>query len=215
MKHFLLLLTLFFSTCVLADEPENLTALKLELRRYHDSGEYFYDVSKVDSQAYDFLAERINENGQLKKPYKLAIVLDIDETSLSNYDLMLKQDFSTRWDDAMQDMKATLIPSTLRLVKLAQANNVAVFFITGRPEKLRKLTAQNLNEAGYHDWVKLYLEPNDYKKHSAVSYKSGARREITEKGYDIVINVGDQFSDLKGGYVERSYKLPNPYYYVP
>jgi hypothetical protein len=27
--------------------------------------------------------------------------------------------------------------------------------------------------------------------------------------------LGDQNSDLTGGYAERGFKLPNPYYYLP
>jgi hypothetical protein len=34
-------------------------------------------------------------------------------------------------------------------------------------------------------------------------------------GYTIIANMGDQFSDLEGGFSERTYKLPNPFYYIP
>ncbi len=34
-------------------------------------------------------------------------------------------------------------------------------------------------------------------------------------GYDIVANFGDQFSDLYGGYADRTFKVPNPMYYLP
>jgi len=215
MKQLLLIFAMLFVAVSYADEPDNLTSLKQSLKKYHDSGEYFYDVSKVNSQAFDFLLERIDENKATKYPNKLAIVLDIDETSLSNYDLMLKHDFSTQWSNFMQDLHGSVIPSTLRLVQLAQGDNVAVFFITGRPEKLREHTEKNLKEIGYEKWAKLYMEPNDYKQHTTVPYKTAARKEITEQGYDIVINVGDQYSDLKGGFAERTYKLPDPFYYVP
>jgi hypothetical protein len=30
-----------------------------------------------------------------------------------------------------------------------------------------------------------------------------------------VANFGDQPSDLKGGHAERTFKLPNPNYYLP
>jgi hypothetical protein len=38
---------------------------------------------------------------------------------------------------------------------------------------------------------------------------------IQEKGYTVVVNIGDQFSDLAGGHTERVFKLPNPYYFIP
>jgi hypothetical protein len=30
----------------------------------------------------------------------------------------------------------------------------------------------------------------------------------------IIANLGDQFSDLAGGYAERTFKLPNPFYSI-
>jgi hypothetical protein len=27
--------------------------------------------------------------------------------------------------------------------------------------------------------------------------------------------MGDQLSDLEGGYAERTFKLPNPFYWIP
>lgn len=38
--------------------------------------------------------------------------------------------------------------------------------------------------------------------------KSGERGKIAEEGYTIIANVGDQESDLSGGYAEWTYKLP-------
>jgi UDPglucose 6-dehydrogenase len=33
--------------------------------------------------------------------------------------------------------------------------------------------------------------------------------------YTVIVNMGDQMSDLEGGFAERTYKLPNPFYFVP
>lgn len=46
-------------------------------------------------------------------------------------------------------------------------------------------------------------------------YKSGTRAYIESQGYDIVANFGDQFSDLEGGYADKTFKMPNPNYYLP
>ncbi len=48
-----------------------------------------------------------------------------------------------------------------------------------------------------------------------IAYKSGTRAYIESLGYDIVASFGDQFSDLKGGYADRTFKMPNPNYYLP
>ena len=48
-----------------------------------------------------------------------------------------------------------------------------------------------------------------------IQYKSGTRAYIESQGYDIVANFGDQFSDLLGGFSDKTFKLPNPNYYLP
>jgi predicted secreted acid phosphatase len=48
-----------------------------------------------------------------------------------------------------------------------------------------------------------------------IQYKSGTRAYIESQGYDIVADMGDQFSDLEGGFADRAFKMPNPNYYLP
>jgi predicted secreted acid phosphatase len=50
---------------------------------------------------------------------------------------------------------------------------------------------------------------------ATIAYKSGTRAYIESQGYDIVANFGDQFSDLLGGYADKTFKMPNPNYYLP
>jgi predicted secreted acid phosphatase len=48
-----------------------------------------------------------------------------------------------------------------------------------------------------------------------IQYKSGTRAYIESQGFRIVANFGDQFSDLKGGFAARTFKMPNPNYFLP
>ena len=48
-----------------------------------------------------------------------------------------------------------------------------------------------------------------------IQYKSGTRAYIESQGYDIVGDFGDQFSDLEGGFANKTFKMPNPNYYLP
>lgn len=48
-----------------------------------------------------------------------------------------------------------------------------------------------------------------------IQYKSGTRAYIEALGYEIVADFGDQFSDLEGGFADRTFKMPNPNYYLP
>ena len=48
-----------------------------------------------------------------------------------------------------------------------------------------------------------------------MQYKSLTRQHVQSLGYDIVANLGDQFSDLDGGFSDRTFKIPNPMYFLP
>jgi len=50
---------------------------------------------------------------------------------------------------------------------------------------------------------------------ATIPYKSGTRAYIESQGYDLVANFGDQFSDLEGGFADKTFKMPNPNYYLP
>lgn len=197
-------------------EP-NLSKVKQQLVKYHDSGKYKQQIVKANQAAIAYLQQRINSNLKLTHPKKLAIVLDIDETSLSNYQNMKKFGFggSSKSFDRLNFLaNDQAIKPTLKLYQFAQAHHVETFFITGRREYLRAATAKNLRNVGYTHWAHLYLKPMNYHGRSATPYKSQLRKQIEKQGYDIVLSVGDQYSDLKGGYADHGFKLPDPYYYI-
>ena len=198
----------------------NLGTLKLELQRYYactcTCGCYAKELDRQAQLAIDFLARRAARKGPNEK---LALVLDIDETALSNYKQMAAEDYGyvpkafDAWEDSAQ---ASAIPGTLRLYQEAQRLGITVFFITGRGEAHRAATEQNLRSQGYTKWERLFLRTSAQSSESTIAYKSGARQTIVDAGYRIVLNVGDQFSDLKGSpSSELSVKLPNPFYYIP
>jgi len=198
----------------------NIYDAQRQVENYVDSGRYDRDVAKVVTAARAWLKKRVSA---VKKP---AIVLDIDETALSNWPEMRVNGWARilngpcdlekgpcghRAWQAMARSKA--IAPTLALAQSAQKLGVAVFFITGRPERLRDATVRNLQEQGY-EWTELILEPEGASFRSAADFKTPERRKIAERGYTILLNLGDQESDLKGGYAERAFKIPNPVYFV-
>jgi predicted secreted acid phosphatase len=210
-------------------EPINYAVINGPIAPYvaYYQNSYRQDLAEVDGRAAWWIKWRA--------PFatKPALVLDIDETSLSNWPEMLADNFvyipdgpchlphglcgMIAWD-AMA--KAKPILPTLEIFKLARSLGVSVFFITGRHERERAATELNLRRAGYVDahgrngWAALEMEPNNLKPASAADFKAPQRGKIEGGGYDIIANVGDQFSDL-GGYAERTFKLPNPFYYIP
>jgi hypothetical protein len=144
---------------------------------------------------------------------KPAIVLDIDETSLSNYSGLVASNFSSAGTAIPAAAgTGTAIAPTLALYKDARARGVAVFFVTGRPSLIDSATQSNLRSVGYNQgWDGLQYKPSDQ---GTEAFKSAARAAIEARGYDIVVNMGDQESDLDGGHADRDFKLPNPYYFI-
>lgn len=208
----------FFSVSALFAEPLNLGILKKEVEAYHDSGLYEKEIACVINQARNYILQQVTINERHGSKKKLAIVLDIDETSLSNYKNLVKYQFSANKKQTFHDMLAADAPAiapTLALYNAVHQRGVKVFFVTGRPVSILNATKTNLNHAGYHHWDGLYLRPDNYQQPSIIPFKAKTRELITRQGYTIVATIGDQLSDLKGGYAEKGFKLPNPYYYLP
>jgi hypothetical protein len=45
--------------------------------------------------------------------------------------------------------------------------------------------------------------------------KALTRQLEQDAGYDIIANLGNQCSDLRGGFADRTVKIPNPMYFLP
>jgi predicted secreted acid phosphatase len=204
-------------------QPPNVGDAKAAATAYHDSGAYARDLALVASDAGAWIVGRAP---QASRP---ALVLDIDDTALTNWEVIKADDFGriingqctalpegpcgwAAWDFLG---KAPVIGPTLTLFRQARALNVAVFFITGRPESQRGATEQNLRNAGYEGYSALYMVPEGTHYPSAASFKAPVRTAIERAGYTIIANVGDQPSDLAGGHAEKTFLLPNPFYRIP
>lgn len=202
----------------LYSQPPNLTLVKKELIQYHDSGHYQQDLTKKIKLARQYIIQQALVNQHRKPQQKLALVLDIDETSLSNYEHMVKHNFNGNRFQIHKDILAADSPAIKPMLALYQdaiKHGVSVFFITGRSDEDRTVTENNLIKAGYKNWAGLYLRPNQYTYPSIIPFKSKARAMISQKGYTIIASIGDQYSDIRGGYAKKGFKLPNPYYYLP
>ncbi len=208
-----------FATVSPGEKLENLDLLKEKLEKYHACtcrcGCYAHDLDAQAAKAIAFLKKR---TAGVLRGEKLALVLDIDETTLSNYEEMEKKGFAydakafAVWEN---EAAAPAIPGTLKLYKEAQRLGVAVFFLTGRPESERAATERDLQKQGFEQWQELILRSASEEKETAKVYKSAERGRIEKEGYRIVLNVGDQWSDLRGvPEAEYSVKYPNPYYFI-
>ncbi len=135
------------------------------------------------------------------------------------------------------------VPGMVELAKWAAKRGYAIIFLTGRPAAQEAATLGNLTSDGigvdagypvptalkngedglftkppvadYPDYLKAACAGDPNGSCTTIHYKSATRAHIESLGYDIVANFGDQFSDLKGGSADRTFKMPNPNYFLP
>ncbi len=213
-----------FASVAPSERIENLDKFKDQLKRYYactcKCGCYAKDLDLQADRAVAFLGRRVRlEAAQGAAREKPALVLDIDETTLSNYQQMVKAGFaydSKAFEAWVETASAPAIPGTLRIYKAARQLGVSVFFLTGRAEAQRAATERNLRTQGFDGWQGLILRAPGQEASTALEYKSAARARIAAQGYKIVLNVGDQWSDLRGNpEAEYSVKYPDPFYFLP
>jgi acid phosphatase len=219
-----------------SEEPAvNIDKHKKRLLAYQ-SGDYNNDIVTVMGGARKYVGERVAENRKLPADQmkRLAIVLDIDETSLSNWDNIKANNFgfipggtcflepglACGFNEWIAMGAAPAIKPTLDFFNFVKSRNIAVFFITGRRNSQRLATIGNLDREGFQGWAGLRTRPDD-QHGSIVPFKSSERAKlVNEEKYAIIANVGDQDTDLvdasgkKDKLVECVFKLPNPFYFI-
>ena len=135
------------------------------------------------------------------------------------------------------------VPGMVAMANTAAGEGYAVFYLTGRGATQEAATLGNLTSDGigvdagfpapttlndgedglftkpavadYPDYLKAACAGDPNGSCTTVHYKTATRAHIESLGYDIVANFGDQFSDLKGGHADRTFKMPNPNYSLP
>jgi acid phosphatase len=173
------------------------------------SADYRKEFAAAIAGAKQAVLQHLNE----AKP---AVVADIDETILDNREeFQSHPDFKwSEFDQWVQQANAPTLKPTADFLACARKQGCAVFLITGRPESERAATIQNLVRRGVA-YDGLYMRPGGDIKGLAEDIKSNWRKQIENMGFHIVTNIGDQNSDLYGGFSIDCEKLPNKMYYIP
>lgn len=214
-RFVVLVCSLAFAVPVGVAEPRNLDLLKREIRAYVESGDYERELGRIALEARQWIEERAALDARgVAGPQKLAAVLDLDETLLSNWPAMKAGDFGyvpDAWKEWVDRGEAPAIEPVREIYRAARAAGVTIFFLTGRTERDRKGTEKNLRAIGCMDYEALICAPEEWSG-TAADYKTAERKRIVDQGYVIIANIGDQESDLVGGFAERTFKLPNPFY---
>lgn len=187
------------------------------VREYMRGRGYRLDLQRVSNEAVLY-ARSANLSGD----GKFGWVFDVDETLLSNLPYYAQHGYgseifdSAKFDHWVEMGKAPAIESSLQVYEEALKLGFKIILLTGRSERHRSVTIENLFQAGFRNWDMLILRSSGDHGKTATRLKSEKRTELVDEGYQIVGNSGDQWSDLLGSSLSiRSFKLPNPMYYIP
>ncbi len=206
------LLAFVVAGCTTTQEPANLSPHKQEVRAYLEDGRHLRQVEAVAARATEWIEQRVARGGT-----KLAVIFDLDETLLFNWPHIRAMDFGyveAAWDRWVDEANAPALEPVREVYRLARKLNVDVVFLTGRREHQRASTERNLRAIECGDFAALICKGADDKR-TAAAYKTAARKRLMEEeGRTIIANLGDQESDLAGGYSERVFKLPNAIYRI-
>jgi predicted secreted acid phosphatase len=205
---------------------------------------YAHEAASVASEGAHWTAARAHAQNRTGKK-AIILDVDDTTLATWNYEIYSNWDFSPATNATFVLGKLfPAVPGMVDMVNQAGAEGYAIVFLTGRPAVQEAATLGNLTDVGYPGPTAipsatlgggsdgLFTKPAvaDYpaylqaacadeiaagKSCSTIHYKSATRAYVESLGYTIVGNFGDQFSDLTGGHAERTFKMPNPNYFLP
>eukprot|EP00252_Welwitschia_mirabilis_P018497 TRINITY_DN4111_c0_g1_i12.p1 TRINITY_DN4111_c0_g1~~TRINITY_DN4111_c0_g1_i12.p1 ORF type:complete len:323 (+),score=48.21 TRINITY_DN4111_c0_g1_i12:367-1335(+) len=190
------------------------------LLHYMKNGQYESDVEGAIMAAEAYWSSVIPNIDGLD-----AIIMDIDETALSNLPhyasiwqsaISLKSQMHNEntWTQWIHQGEAPALTPTLKLYQNLCFRGFSMVFITSRHENFRNATEKNLLNAGYSGWRKLIMRSDEFMR-NVQSYKSEKRMQLKSQGFHIQGVIGDQWSDLLGPFVgSKTFKIPNPLYHT-
>src|SRR5690606_24266654 len=114
----------------------------------------------VAARANDWIEKRVARRSGGEQ---LAVVLDLDETLFLNWSRIDESDFTyvrEDWNRWVMEASAPAIDPVRDVYRTARRNGVAVIFITGRPERQREATEENLRRIGCADYDALICAPD-------------------------------------------------------
>jgi predicted secreted acid phosphatase len=201
-----------------------------------DSSAYISEMAGIQRQERQRLLQKCRTG--TTRGSNPAIVLDADDTTLWGYNMEVGAmkfvfDPTLQNDQWVQPGNFPATPGMVDFVNAAAQAGCALVGLTGRNNDQKAATLANLAKVGYQGftddlyftkWTSAQTPPAyvtaadcvAYPKCSTIEYKSTVRKHVVKDlGYDVVANFGDQYSDLIGGWADRTVKLPNPMYYLP
>lgn len=158
-------------------------------------------------QAFNLAKMRFDSYASTHKgDKKIAIVVDADETIISNsaYESWLvgrNESYSSKtWGEWMASAEATALPGSVDFLNYAVKHGAEVFYITNRKMSGLEGTRKNLKELGFPDVDDAHLMLK-----TTTSDKEPRRLKVAEH-YDIALFMGDNLNDFSKDFKTKSLK---------
>jgi hypothetical protein len=221
----------------------NIDSVKSTIRAYYNaSGGLSNKTSSRYISEVRALEHHILSSLPATAPANAALVFDVDDTLLWNYDF---EDKETNFNfdpvknaEWVTDHKFPAVPGMPELLRDLMDRGYDIYGITGRPggaggqeaDTIANLTEQGFTDDGTPGGTPMFDAANMYTKDpvvvtagvaaiptqawidctqdgtagscSTVEYKAETRDHIESLGADFVMNVGDHWSDLQGGFAD-------------
>lgn len=145
-------------------------------------------LSRVRKSLHGAIAELNAAVATAKDPSKLAIVLDIDNTSIQTH---------YNWPKPVKP--------TRKVANHAAALGMHVFFVTGRTASQIKGLDPILFDDGYR-YDRIYPRPAGM---GLAASKQANRAKIVKRGFTIVMDIGNRHTDMVGADTGIQHKLPS------
>lgn len=167
---------------------------------FETAGENF----ALQYQAYTLARYALDNNlKSLKKGAVPAVVVDVDETVLSNGPAQAKIVLSGKpypygWEEWVKEASAQAIRGATEFLTYAASKKVRVFYVTNRKEEHRAATIKNLQAAGFPDVSEatVLCSRGDWDKE--------ARRKFIREKHEIVLLIGDNLNDFSSEFSGKS-----------
>ncbi|HPJ20635.1 MAG: hypothetical protein H6528_02305 [Actinobacteria bacterium] len=188
-----------------------------QLRGIYENGTIRALQKDVAKQARQTIRAWQRQHPKASKP---AVIFDVDDTMLNNYEEYSTNDPAFSYDHAKDvqfalECKATANVPVRRLYRQLVADGFRIGIITGRPQDQRSATRDCLRERGFQEWNTLITRTDATSSLSSARFKAKARKSLQDKGWTIVASVGDQISDMSYGRLKYGFLMPNSMYYLP
>ncbi len=195
-------------------QPATQAATQQDSKRYNDQmmlavlWQQSAEARAVSYQTFNFAKLQLEHTLRYYKSNKLpAIVVDIDETILSNSHFTAstvsgKRSYHHDWAAWVQQAKAKPLPGILDFLNCANSKNVAIFYLSNRVHGDKEATMKNLKAFGFpqvkDSHVLLADKTTDSKEN---------RRQTLAVTFEIIMLLGDQLTDFSAAFDHSSLTL--------